>query len=51
MQKEACTLSWNLLTQVYKIPPSQLYVTYFKGDTDLGLESDLETKEIWQSIG
>lgn len=36
---------------MYKIDPSRLYVTYFGGDSKLGLQADLECKEIWQRIG
>lgn len=50
-KKEACNLAWKLLTEEYKIPPSRMYVTYFKGDSQLGLEEDTETKEIWKAIG
>ncbi|XP_072387690.1 alanine--tRNA ligase, mitochondrial isoform X1 [Diabrotica undecimpunctata] len=48
---EACKLAWDLLTKVYKLPKERLYVTYFKGNKTLGLEEDLETKEIWRQIG
>lgn len=44
-------MAWDLLTNVYKIPKSKLYVTYFKGDIGLGIEADLETKEIWKKLG
>lgn len=44
-------MAWTLLTEVYKLPPNHLYVTYFGGDDDLGLEADLEVKDIWRSIG
>ncbi|KAG4069870.1 hypothetical protein HA402_009577 [Bradysia odoriphaga] len=48
---KACRMAWDLLTNVYKIESSRLYVTYFGGDAKLGLEPDFECKEIWQSIG
>ncbi|KAJ8958584.1 hypothetical protein NQ318_016305 [Aromia moschata] len=48
---EACKLAWELLTNVYKVPKSRLYVTYFKGDEKLGLGEDLEIKDIWRAIG
>lgn len=44
-------MAWELLTNVYKIPKNRLYVTYFKGDAVLGIEEDLETKEIWKKLG
>lgn len=50
-KKEACEMAWTLLTQVYKIPPERLYVTYFKGDAKMGLTSDEECKDIWRQIG
>jgi alanyl-tRNA synthetase len=51
LQREACELAWKLLTEEYKIQPARLYVTYFKGDEELGIGEDLETKEIWKAIG
>lgn len=44
-------MAWEVLTEVYKIPPSRLYVTYFGGDEKFGLSSDVETRDIWRSIG
>lgn len=44
-------MAWELLTDVYKLPQNRLYVTYFKGNEDLGLNEDAETKEIWKTIG
>merc|ERR1712137_814529 len=39
--------AWELLTEVYKLDPSRLYVTYFAGEEALGLESDEEAKNEW----
>ncbi|KAK8751123.1 hypothetical protein OTU49_013091, partial [Cherax quadricarinatus] len=50
-KKEACSMAWKLLTEVYKLPPNRLYITYFGGDDALGLEADKEVEEIWRSIG
>ncbi|XP_069139228.1 alanine--tRNA ligase, cytoplasmic-like [Argopecten irradians] len=50
-KKEACTMALELLTKVYGLPVSRLYFTYFSGDAKLGLHPDLETKNIWQSLG
>ncbi|KAJ8925311.1 hypothetical protein NQ315_009141 [Exocentrus adspersus] len=50
-KRDACKLAWDLLTNVYKLSKSRLYVTYFKGDESLGLPEDLETKDIWKEIG
>lgn len=50
-KKEAIGYSWKLLTEVFKLPPDRLYVTYFEGDASQGLEPDLEAKKYWQDIG
>lgn len=50
-KKEACEMAWKLLTEVYKIPPERLYVTFFKGNEAMGLEPDLECRETWRQIG
>jgi len=51
VQKEACEMAWDLLTRVYRLPASHLYVTYFAGCEELGLEPDLECRDIWRNIG
>ena len=50
-KKGACEMAWKLLTEVFKLPISNLYVTYFGGSEKMNLDPDLETKEIWLSIG
>ena len=50
-KKEAIEYSWELLTKVYGLDPDRLYVTYFEGDAAMGLEPDLEAKELWKSVG
>ncbi|KAK7984125.1 alanyl-trna synthetase [Apiospora arundinis] len=50
-KKEAIGWSWELLTKVYGLDPNRLYVTYFEGNAEMGLEPDLEAKELWQSVG
>ncbi|KAI5865888.1 tRNA synthetases class II (A)-domain-containing protein [Durotheca rogersii] len=50
-KKEAIEWSWELLTKVYGLDPSRLYVTYFEGNPDLNLEPDFEAKELWKSVG
>eukprot|EP00796_Vickermania_ingenoplastis_P008546 gene8546-5993_t len=49
-KKEIIPWSWELLTEVYGIPADQLYVTYFEGNPALGLEPDLETKQMWEKL-
>ncbi|BCS21400.1 alanine--tRNA ligase [Aspergillus puulaauensis] len=50
-KKEAIGYSWELLTQVYGLDPSRLYVTYFEGSKEGGLEPDLEAKDMWRAVG
>ncbi|KAK0343389.1 Alanine--tRNA ligase, partial [Friedmanniomyces endolithicus] len=50
-KKEAIGFSWELLTKVFGLDPDRLYVTYFEGKADVGLEPDLEAKEYWKAVG
>ncbi|KAI6197237.1 Alanine--tRNA ligase [Aphelenchoides besseyi] len=50
-KKEVCSWAWELLTKKFKIPSERLYITYFGGNKDVGLEADLECKQIWLDIG
>jgi alanyl-tRNA synthetase len=46
-KKEAMQWAWELLTDTYKIPAANLYVTYFGGDAEGRLEADTETRDLW----
>lgn len=50
-KREAINWAWELLTQVYGLDSSRLYVTYFEGDPEAGLEPDLEARRIWMETG
>ncbi|XP_064014897.1 alanine--tRNA ligase, mitochondrial isoform X2 [Pogoniulus pusillus] len=50
-KEEACSMAWELLTEVYQIPRDRLYVTYFGGDPSLGLCADEECRDIWLRLG
>ncbi|CAG8566504.1 3994_t:CDS:10 [Ambispora leptoticha] len=50
-KKEAIEMAWEILTKVYGLPKDRLYVTYFEGDAKLGLEADLEAKQLWIDVG
>jgi len=50
-KKDAINMAWDLLTQVFRLDPDRLYVTYFEGDAALGLEPDLEAKALWEAVG
>jgi len=47
-KKEAIAWSWELLTEVYKIPKDKLYVSVFEGDEREGLPKDTEAYELWK---
>ncbi|RZK57891.1 MAG: alanine--tRNA ligase [Pedobacter sp.] len=49
-KKEAIAWSWELLTEVYKIPKDQLYVSVFEGDEKEGLPRDNEAFELWKQF-
>ena len=47
-KKEAIDFAWELLTEVYKIPKENLYVTIFEGDAKENLERDNEAFDYWK---
>ncbi|MDX2046242.1 MAG: alanine--tRNA ligase [Chitinophagaceae bacterium] len=47
-KKEAIEWSWELLTEVYKIPKNRLYVTVFEGDARENLPKDGEAFGEWK---
>lgn len=47
-KKEAIEWSWELLTEIYKIPKDQLYVTVFGGDSAENLPKDEEAYDYWK---
>jgi alanyl-tRNA synthetase len=49
-KKEAIAWSWELLTEVYKIPKDRLYVTYFEGDAAENLPKDEEAFNEWNKF-
>ncbi|WP_276361170.1 alanine--tRNA ligase [Daejeonella sp. H1SJ63] len=49
-KKEALAWSWELLTEVYKIPKDRLYVSVFAGDDKEGLPKDQEAYDIWKEL-
>lgn len=46
-KKEAIGWSWELLTQVFQLEKDRIYASYFGGDEKLGLEADIEARDIW----
>src|SRR5258708_3493605 len=47
-KKEAISWSWELLTEIYKIPKDRIYVTIFEGDKKDKLPADDEALKEWQ---
>ncbi|WP_031425854.1 alanine--tRNA ligase [Flavimarina sp. Hel_I_48] len=45
---EAIDWAWELLTEVYKVDKSKLYVTIFEGDSSEKLERDTEAFDLWK---
>ncbi|XP_015792180.1 LOW QUALITY PROTEIN: alanine--tRNA ligase, cytoplasmic-like [Tetranychus urticae] len=46
-KKEICKWAWELLTEEYGLEKDRLYVTYFGGAPQLGLDPDEECRSIW----
>jgi alanyl-tRNA synthetase len=49
-KEEAIKWSWELLTEVYKIPKDRLYVTVFEGDEKEGLPSSKVALQVWKQL-
>ncbi|HEX6429450.1 MAG TPA: alanine--tRNA ligase [Niastella sp.] len=49
-KKEAIAWSWELLTEVYKIPKDRIYVTFFEGDAAENLARDEEAFAEWSKL-
>ncbi len=49
-KKDAIAWAWEILTKVYKIDKSKLYVTIFEGDEGDGLKLDQEAYDYWKEI-
>lgn len=47
-KKEAIAWAWELLTEVYKIPKENIYLTIFEGDASQNLERDEEAYNYWK---
>jgi alanyl-tRNA synthetase len=49
-KQEALTWSWELLTEVFKLPKNRIYVSVFEGDQKDGVPFDQEAFDIWKAI-
>ncbi|MFT7249090.1 MAG: alanyl-tRNA synthetase [Arcticibacterium sp.] len=49
-KKESLNWSWELLTEVYKLPKERFYVSVFEGNKEDGVPFDQEAFDIWKEI-
>ncbi len=49
-KKDALEWSWELLTEVFKLPKDRIYVSVFKGDDRDNVPFDQESWDIWKGI-
>lgn len=49
-KKEAIEWAWELLTEVFKLPPDRMYASVFEGDEKDGLDLDKEALDYWKNI-
>ena len=49
-KKEAINWAWELLTEVYKIPKENLYVSVFEGNPDENVPFDQQAWDIWKTL-
>ena len=49
-KKEAINWAWQLLTEVYKIPKENLYVSVFEGNEAENVPFDQEAWDIWKEL-
>ena len=49
-KKDAINWAWELLTEVYKIPKENLYVSVFEGNPDENVPFDQEAWDIWKGL-
>ena len=49
-KKEAINWAWELLTEVYKIPKENLYVSVFEGNEAENVPFDQEAWDIWKEL-
>jgi alanyl-tRNA synthetase len=49
-KKEAINWAWELLTEVYKIPKENLYVSVFEGNPEENVPFNQEAWDIWKTL-
>ena len=46
----AIEMSWELITQVFKLDPTRVHVTCYEGDPENGVPRDTEAADIWKKV-
>ena len=49
-KKDAIAWAWELLTEVYKIPKENLYVSVFEGSTEDNVPFDQQAWDLWKDL-
>jgi alanyl-tRNA synthetase len=49
-KRGAIEMSWELLTVVWKLDPSRIHVTCYRGDEAAGIPRDTEAADLWKQI-
>jgi len=49
-KRDAINWAWELLTEVYKIPKENLYVSVFEGNPEENVPFDQEAWDIWKEL-
>lgn len=50
VKKQAIEWAWELLTEVYKIPINNIYITIFAGDNKEGISIDKRSQFFWENL-
>ena len=49
-KRGAIEMAWELITQVFKLDPTRIHVTCFRGDEANGVPRDTEAAQLWKEI-
>jgi alanyl-tRNA synthetase len=49
-KRGAIEMSWELLTEVFKLDPTRIHVTCYQGDEAAGIPRDVEAAQIWKEV-
>ncbi len=49
-KKESIAWAWDLIVNTWKLDPTRLHATYFRGDPAEKLEPDTEARDLWRQL-